>query len=105
MKLKSFSLDFTVSDNAEFIKNQERWLKVVEDMMRDEGYTPFIDIPAQYNTVLTNKGFNIEVTLFGALVGEKSWELSFVDAGMATRGQASRQLSIQSNRQRQFSKQ
>ena len=50
--------------------------KAIEDRMRDEGYVPVLDLDPQLTQSMEDGNFNVTMSVYGAYVGEKSWQVA-----------------------------
>ena len=56
--------------------------KAIEDNMRDEGYVPVLDMDPHLTQSLNDSGnFNVELSIYGAYVGDKSWQVAGIMNG------------------------
>lgn len=83
MNIKSFDMEFTVKDNAEFTRNIDAYGKKVEDMMRDQNYAPVVDLEPQMLVRYEGGNFMITLTLFGMEVDD-AWNSPAVSVNQKT---------------------
>lgn len=51
--------------------------RTVEEQMREQGYVPVLDMDVQLSQQMDDTGnFVVEMSVYGAYVGDKSWQLA-----------------------------
>lgn len=81
-RIRSFTEEFTVKDNATFYSNYDGFIRHIEGMMRDQGYVPFLDLAPRSNVSYNEKGaFECMLTVYGIWVGDKAWDIDAIADG------------------------
>lgn len=74
--VKGFEMEGIISGKT-FIRDRQRLIEVLEGAMRDEGYIPILDTQPHFTrSIRDDDNFDFELTVYGAYIGEESWEVS-----------------------------
>jgi hypothetical protein len=69
-KIKDFSIDGHIYDEADFIKLRWQYENIIEEYMRVKGYIPHLDLDPVFSTSYTGSSFEFKITWYGIYLGK-----------------------------------
>ena len=69
-KIKDFSLDGTIYDEADFLKLRNQYEQIIEEYMRIKGYIPHLDLDPIFSTSYNGHIFEFKITWYGIYLGK-----------------------------------
>lgn len=79
MPLKRFDLEGVIHDDAHIWRLKEEYITLLGIQMRNSGYVPRLDIPAQFSIEYNRKSnsYSFQLLVYGVYVGERDCEWIF----------------------------
>jgi hypothetical protein len=69
-KIKDFSIDGQIYDDADFPRLRAQYEVIVEEYMRIKGYVPHLDLDPAFSTSYNGHSFNFKITWYGIYLGK-----------------------------------
>jgi hypothetical protein len=69
-KIKDFSIDGQIYDDADFPRLREQYMVIVEEYMRIKGYVPHLDLDPIFSTSYTGHSYEFKITWYGIYLGK-----------------------------------
>lgn len=69
-KIKDFSMDGQINDDADFMRLRDQYEKIIDETMRISGYIPHLDLDTVFTTSYNGKSFEFKITCYGIYVGK-----------------------------------
>jgi hypothetical protein len=69
-KIKDFSIDGQIYDDADFPRLREQYMIIVEEYMRIKGYIPHLDLDPIFSTSYTGHSYEFKITWYGIYLGK-----------------------------------
>lgn len=82
--IRKFSLEGEVSDRANLVTHRDELVRCVEDMMREEGFAPALDLDPQFTLDYdpSKESYAFVLTVYGIEVGEdQAWQAAGMMCG------------------------
>lgn len=69
-KIKLFSIDGQIYDDADFPRLREQYQVLIEEYMRIKGYVPHLDLDSAFSTSYNGHSFEFKITWYGIYLGK-----------------------------------
>jgi hypothetical protein len=69
--LKRFHMDGIIGDDASIPRLKDEYIRLLNMGMKQDGYAPRLDIPADFTLHYDKGNFAFELSVFGTFVGRK----------------------------------
>lgn len=71
-EIKRFYQEGIIADDKDFIRLKDEYCRILEDIMRDEGCIPVLDLKVDWTTEKREnaRGYNFRISMYGVFVGE-----------------------------------
>lgn len=69
-KIKDFSIDGKIYDEADFSRLRGQYESIVEEYMRIKGYIPHLDLDPVFTTSYNGHSFEFKITWYGIYLGK-----------------------------------
>jgi hypothetical protein len=70
-RIKRFELIGVIADDSFILRMKEQYIKLISDLMKDEGYVQRIDIDPDWSLSYEDNHYNFILSVYGAYVGKK----------------------------------
>jgi hypothetical protein len=69
-KIKDFSMDGQIADEADFVRLRGQYQNILDHYMRVKGYVPHLDLDPVFTTSYNGKSFEFKITYYGIYIGK-----------------------------------
>ena len=70
-RIKRFELIGVKADDSFIFRMKEQYIKLISDLMKDEGYVQRIDIEPDWSLSYEDKHYNFILSVYGSYIGKR----------------------------------
>ena len=70
-KIKRFELVGVIADDSFILRMKEQYIKLISDLMKDEGYVQRIDIDPDWSVSYEDNHYNFILSVYGSYIGKR----------------------------------
>ena len=70
-RIKRFELIGVIADDSFILRMKEEYIRLVSDLMKDEGYVQRIDIDPDWSVSYEDNHYNFILSVYGSYIGKR----------------------------------
>jgi hypothetical protein len=70
-RIKRFELIGVIADDSFILRMKEQYIKLISDLMKDEGYVQRIDIEPDWSLSYEDNHYNFILSVYGSYIGKR----------------------------------
>ena len=70
-RIKRFELVGVIADDSFILRMKEEYIRLVSDLMKDEGYVQRIDIDPDWSVSYEDNHYNFILSVYGSYIGKR----------------------------------
>ena len=70
-RIKRFELIGVIADDSFILRMKEQYIKLISDLMKDEGYVQRLDIDPDWSVSYEDNHYNFILSVYGSYIGKR----------------------------------